>query len=115
MRGENFFDASTDVVGTQLKLNEDAYHRHWRSAHVASNFVEQPTEVYVPLQFQRHTGRPRHEHADDRAPSNPESASRGRHKTEMNIIFQQFPAKNSGLLVGDYQALARGATFARSL
>ena len=101
----NLFGAKTDVVGTQLKLNEDAYTVIGVLPR-GFNFVEQPTEVYVPLQFSDTLG--------DRGTNTRMIArlkpgvSIAQAQTDMNIVFQQFPAKNSGLLVGDYQRWLAG-------
>jgi putative ABC transport system permease protein len=99
------FGASADIIGKQLQLNDDAYTIVGVMPRDFT-FVEQPVDAYVPLRLSDTLG--------DKG-TNTRVVARlkpgvgiTQAQTEMNIVFAQFPEKDSGLFVGDYQRWLAG-------
>src|SRR5260370_7254224 len=87
------------MSGKEIQLNDDAYTIVGVMPRDFT-FVEQPVDAYVPLRLSDTLG--------DKG-TNTRVVARlkpgvgiTQAQTEMNIVFAQFPEKDSGLFVGDY-------------
>ena len=99
------FGARPDIIGKQLRLNNDTYTIVGVMPRDFT-FVEQPVDAYIPLQLGDTLG--------DKG-TNTRVIARlkpgvgiAQAQTEMNIVFAQFPEKDSRLFVGDYQRWLAG-------
>jgi putative ABC transport system permease protein len=99
------FDANPDVIGAQLYLDDGAYTIVGVTPRDFT-FVEQPTDVYIP----QHLGNSLGDQGTNTrmiARLKP-GVSITQAQAHLNIVFEQFPEKDSRLFVGDYHRWLAG-------
>ena len=99
------FGANPEVIGAQLYLDDGAYTIVGVTPREFT-FVEQPTDVFIPLHLGNSLG---DQGTNTRMIARLKPGiSIAQAQTDLKIIFEQFPAKDSRLFVGDYHRWLAG-------